>query len=237
MEGDFAPASLLQYEGALPINQAGAASPTSRKSGKATSSSGNTQLDEILNAILPPRTFQTPDGGNFMQYVVKQPSTRMDVIHLQEELDKKLLERQAREMGICPVREDLYSQGFDELIRQVTLNGAERGLLLLRVRDEVRMTVDAYKTLYDSSVTFGVRKQLQAEQGMSEMEGKISALQDTKKNLENQVLELRNKVEVVEKREQERRQLDEKKRQDEIAFLRYQAQNLDQFLKSITGGK
>ena len=63
----------------------------------------------------------------------------------------------------------------------MTLNGAERGLLLLRVRDEIRMTIDAYKTLYDSSVTFGVRKQLQAEQGMSEMEGKIKSLNETKK--------------------------------------------------------
>ncbi len=38
----------------------------------------------------------------------------------------------------------------DELIRQVTLESPERGLLLLRVRDEIRMTLDAYKTLYDS---------------------------------------------------------------------------------------
>ena len=68
------------------------------------------------------------------------------------------------------------------------------------------MTIDAYKTLYDSSVTFGVRKQLQAEQGMSEMEGKIKSLNETKKSLENQVLELRNRVDVIEKREQERRQ-------------------------------
>lgn len=30
----------------------------------------------------------------------------------QEQLDKKLLERQALETGICPVREDLYTQGF-----------------------------------------------------------------------------------------------------------------------------
>ena len=177
------------------------------------------------------------DGVQYMQYVTKQTATRLDVIHLQEEMDKRLLERQAREMGICPVREDLYSQGFDELIRQVTLNGPERGLLLLRVRDEIRMTIDAYKTLYDSSVTFGVRKQLQAEQGMSEMEQKISGLKNVKKQLESQVMELRNKVEVIEKREAERRQLDEKKRQDEIAFLRYQSQNLEQFLKSITGGK
>jgi hypothetical protein len=48
----------------------------------------------------------------------------------------------------------------DELIRQVTLNAPERGLLLLRVRDEARMTADAYQTLYDSSVTFGIRKQV-----------------------------------------------------------------------------
>lgn len=62
----------------------------------------------------------------------------------------------------------------DELIRHVTLDGPERGLLCLRVRDEIRMTIDAYKTLYDSSVTFGVKKQLQAEQGMAEMEEQVS---------------------------------------------------------------
>ena len=103
----------------------------------------------------------------------------------------------------------------DELIRQVTIESPERGLLLLRVRDEIRMTLDAYKTLYDSrcvvrpwlgvaagshgrhtrydsvplvvifpdgvrvaclsciSVTFGVRKQLQAEQGMPELEAQV----------------------------------------------------------------
>lgn len=62
----------------------------------------------------------------------------------------------------------------DELIRHVTLDGPERGLLCLRVRDEIRMTIDAYKTLYDSSVTFGVKKQLQAEQGMAEMEDQVT---------------------------------------------------------------
>lgn len=59
----------------------------------------------------------------------------------------------------------------DELIREVTINCAERGLLLLRVRDEIRMTIAAYQTLYESSVAFGMRKALQAEQGKSDMEG------------------------------------------------------------------
>merc|ERR1712070_70129 len=146
------------------------------------------------------------------QYTAKTPATRLDVINLQEHMDTRLMDRQARETGICPVREDFYQQCFDELIRQVAINCPERGLLLLRVRDEIRMTIDAYKTLYESSVTFGVRKQLQAEQGMGEMEDRIKSLQDTK-------------------REAERKALDEKKRKEEVDFLKYQGQHLDTFLK------
>ena len=55
----------------------------------------------------------------------------------------------------------------------MTINCAERGLLLLRVRDEIRMTVAAFQTLYESSVAFGMRKALQSEQGKSEMEQKV----------------------------------------------------------------
>lgn len=52
----------------------------------------------------------------------------------------------------------------------MTINCAERGLLLLRVRDEIRMTIAAYQTLYESSIAFGMRKALQSEQGKADME-------------------------------------------------------------------
>ena len=35
----------------------------------------------------------------------------------------------------------------------------------MRVRDELKMTIAAYQTLYQSSVTFGVRKQVESEEG------------------------------------------------------------------------
>merc|ERR1719313_3336025 len=158
--------------------------------------------DDVLHALLPPREW-IEDAKHFIQYVSNQPATRLDVIQLQEALDQRLMDRQARETGICPVREDLYSQCFDELIRQVAINCPERGLLLLRVRDEIRMTIDAYKTLYESSVTFGVRKQLQAEQGMDEMQNKIEELEASKRSLENQVQELLTHCDVMEKRNTE----------------------------------
>ncbi len=63
---------------------------------------------------------------------------------MQETLNARLFERQARGAPLCPIREELYSQAFDELLRQVTLECPERGILLLRVRDELRMTLAAY---------------------------------------------------------------------------------------------
>lgn len=133
---------------------------------------GITQTEDILNRILPPREW-TNEGQLWIQYVSSTPATRLDVINLQEKLDQQLQQRQARETGICPVREELYAQCFDEIIREVTINCAERGLLLLRVRDEMRMTIAAYQTLYESAVAFGMRKALQTEQGKSEMETRI----------------------------------------------------------------
>merc|ERR1719155_429363 len=177
------------------------------------------QTEDILNSILPPREW-TEDGQLWVQYVSSTPATRLDVINLQEELDRKLQQRQARETGICPVREELYAQCFDELIRQVTINCAERGLLLLRVRDEIRMTIAAYQTLYESSVTFGMRKALQAEQGKAHMEQRLKQLEAEKKDFERQIQDLKSKCEAIEKRESERRALEEKKHGEEVQFLK-----------------
>jgi len=197
------------------------------------------QTEDILNSILPPREW-TEDGQLWVQYVSSTPATRLDVINLQEQLDQRLQQRQARETGICPIREELYSQCFDELIRQVTINCAERGLLLLRVRDEIRMSIAAYQTLYESSVAFGMRKALQSEQGKSDMEAKIKQLEQEKKELERQVQDLKAKCEAIEKRESERRALEEKKHNEEIAFLKKTNAMLKQQLENLlspSGGK
>ena len=124
---------------------------------------GSTRNEDYLNSILPPREY-TEGGHLWVRYVLATPATKIDVMNLQDELEKKLPERQARETGICPIREELYAQCFDELIRQITINCAERGFLLVRVRDEIKMTIQAYQTLYESSIAYGMRKALMAEQ-------------------------------------------------------------------------
>ena len=51
----------------------------------------------------------------------------------------------------------------DELIRLCTVESPERGLLLLRVRDEMRIIVAEYQILFESSLAYAVRKGLNAE--------------------------------------------------------------------------
>ena len=131
------------------------------------------------------------------------------------------------------MREELYAQCFDELIRLVTINCAERGLLLLRVRDELRMTIAAYQTLYESSVAFGMRKALQTEQGKAEMEQRIQQLEAENKELERQVNEMKLKCEAIEKRENERRQAEEKKHKEEVEYLTRHSKQLKEQLNAF----
>ena len=72
--------------------------------------------EDILNAILPPIEW-VEAGKHFIQYVSHEPASRVDVASLRVMLDQKLMERQARESGICTVRAELFGQCFDEIIR------------------------------------------------------------------------------------------------------------------------
>jgi len=191
----------------------------------------STRTEDYLNSILPPREY-TENGQLWVQYVSSTPATRVDVINLQEELDKRLQQRQARETGICPIREELYAQCFDELIRQITIQVAERGFLLVRVRDELRMTIQAYQTLYESSIAFGMRKALQAEQRKAEMNMKIKQSDSQCYELQKEVEDLEGKIEEMERREEEERERQEKAHKDEVEYLKSINQELKNELES-----
>lgn len=102
----------------------------------------------------------------------------------------------------------------------MTINCAERGLLLLRVRDEMRMTIEAYQALYCSSIAFGMRKSLHAEQGKSDLQQDVERLKEEKTSVEHQLLDLRQKAEQAERRAAELRAAEDKKHAEEIAFLK-----------------
>ncbi|XP_028281863.1 axonemal dynein light intermediate polypeptide 1-like [Parambassis ranga] len=210
--------------------------PVPPKPKSAAAEAADREMQNILNVILPPREW-AKDSQVWVQQVSSAPCTRADVIELEKALDTKMQQRQAKDTGICPVRRELYSQCFDELIRQVTINCAERGLLLLHVRDEIQSTLDAFRTLYDSSMAFGIRKALQAEKGKADMEKRIADLENEIQQYKKQLNEQEAQCDAIEKREAEKRQAEDKKHQDEIQFLKRANQQLKTQLEGIISSK
>jgi dynein light intermediate chain len=99
------------------------------------------------------------------------------------------------------------------------------------------MTIAAYQTLYESSVAFGMRKALMAEQGKADMEKKVTELEEDKRDLERQVNELKAKIDQNEKRNAEQRAAEEKKHAEDIAFYKKTNQQLKTQLEGIIAPK
>ena len=223
--------TLLKYD--VPV-VAGAS--TTKKTKTQSDQSADPLTRDVLNSILPPREF-SEDGQDYIQYVSTQPATRTEVVKLQQQLDQMLQQRKARETGICPVRSELYGQCFDEIIRQVTIDCNARGLLLVRVRDELRTTIAAYQALYESAITWGIKKATQVEAGKDEVEAENIKLKEEKRQLELKAAELQAKIEAIEKREEDFRVQMQNGHDAETAFLKRQTAQLKQQLEQMLASK
>ena len=151
-------------------------------------------LKDTLNKILPPKKVKTGDQM-WVQYVSCNPVTRAEVVNLSDNLKRHLELDGARMNGVCPIREKLYDECFHELIRQITINCLERGILLMRIKNETAMTINTYKILYESCITYGMRTYISAEKEKNANTKKIYRLEDDCQNLEDSIKELEQTLE------------------------------------------
>ena len=95
--------SLVRYNNPVVIDKEEIITrPKSAPASTGTGAESQDETQEILDSILPPREWEE-DGKLWRQSVSSTPATRLDVMNLQEQLDLKLQQRQARETGICQV--------------------------------------------------------------------------------------------------------------------------------------
>ncbi|XP_076029846.1 33 kDa inner dynein arm light chain, axonemal-like [Oratosquilla oratoria] len=194
------------------------------------------QRGEIIDVLVPPAEW-TDDGQRWIQRVSRGPPSRTDVIKLWEQLDLRLEERQARKSGICPIRRALFQECFDELIRQVTLDCPERGLLLSRVRDEANMTLAAFQCLFESASEFGATKAIQAEAGKGELEVELQDLEERVSNLEGEVRRLEAWRRQVERRAEERREVQMTLCTEEIECLERSEKQYQVLIETLLASK
>lgn len=188
------------------------------------------ELRDILDALIPPKS--NPQNTDEILYASLEITTREEIKKQWKTLDFILQLRQARETGICPIREQVYSNMFDELIRQETINCPERGLMLQRCRNEAKMTLRAYETLYETNLGYGARKGLEANMTLEEIKNNLTEVLNQKESSLHELEALKAKYDLTEKRLQDETALKNKEYQGKKDFHNEQKQNLESFLKT-----
>lgn len=198
--------------------------------------------DTVLDALLPPRrttvTFYNQNEGlrdtvDVVQRVSHAQIKREELRHLRVELDARLKQSNARHDGICNVRRGIHALMFDELVRQVTIDCPERGILLRRVRDEIQMTLDAYHTLYDESVAYSTNRCVAAAKYTPAMTQAIDGLNRDISELRKELRKLQAKESAMLRCVDEQESSDHKKYEEERTFLERTQQRLQSQLEAV----
>ena len=170
-------------------------------------------VKDALNLILPPKKIITNEQL-WVQYVSCTPVTKAEVQNLKEGLDKRIKVLEAKETGVCTIREQLYSECFDELIRQVTINCLERGILMMLVKTEYENQIKTYQNLYQSSIAYGIRSYLIVEEEKRKMNNENEQMEEECETLSSDIEALKKEIEELKVKDEEQRQeLNEKHRQ------------------------
>ena len=171
------------------------------------------------------------DGsGRHTQVVDTSPASREALVALHTALDERLARLQARPSGICPAREQLFSELFDELIRQVALEGPERGLMLLRARDELRMTLMCHLSLHRASCELGIAKAVHAEACVADLAAREAALNGATASLQSEVAELEHAIVLAERKARDDVAVESRLAAQQVDALRQQAKSLEVFI-------
>jgi len=157
-------------------------------------------LQDFLNAILPPipTTVSTTDGSGDAEGatayspVSTKQTKRAEINDIGAHFNELVQQRRARKVGLDDIRHQLSFQLFDEMVRQTAIDCKERGLLLLRIRDEAKVTLSSYKLLNRISSAFSTNKAEESSSGFDELIRHKQQLQEKKRKLENERLRLQN---------------------------------------------
>ena len=167
-------------------------------------------LKNFLDSILPPK--KVHEGGLIFYHFVSCDSAIVnDILKLNKNLQNQMKIRGAKESGVCPIREELYNECFEEIIRQVTINCLQRGDLLNRIKLEMNYEINYYRQLYESLIAFSLRKVLQEKKKVIMLENKKSKLEEEIANLES---EINDKENLLKQREEEEQRKEEQAMKD-----------------------
>ncbi|CAF0918430.1 unnamed protein product [Didymodactylos carnosus] len=142
---------------------------------------------------------------NYVILPSKISLTRHDLFQLEDKFHFLLKNEQALEIGLCSKRRRIYDNLFDELIRIITLECTERGLVLIRIKNEYKQLMNEYETVYKSGMAYAMRCYLYKIQMKQDLEQKIDKLEnDIKQTKREYQLEIEREPSIYQETDESR---------------------------------
>ncbi|KAG5505753.1 hypothetical protein JKF63_05089 [Porcisia hertigi] len=174
----------------------------------------------IDSFITPRRWVDEATGVVWVQHASPFPSTRIDAAETQERLHAQLAAHQARRTGTSPIRSLLVAECMLEVLRQVTAECWERGLLLLHVHSEHVAAQAAHRRLFESRVGHAFRLALKGEKDVARVEKDMTTLRQRIELLGEEEEMLRQKCDDFEHHAEEQVLIANKKHTDALTKLK-----------------
>eukprot|EP00758_Cryptobia_borreli_P001509 Tbor_TRINITY_DN2299_c0_g1::TRINITY_DN2299_c0_g1_i1::g.2742::m.2742/K10410/DNALI; dynein light intermediate chain, axonemal len=188
----------------------------------------------VIDSFITPRTWED-DGVRWVQHASPYPAARIHAVHTRTALSKLMANLpDAKKVGICPGRSNLYSQCFLEVIRQVTVECWERGLLLLKVYSDAVETQKYHREMFESRCGYAFRLALKGEKDTMSLVAQVDSLKERAAALAKEEAELRQKCDCFAAEAEEQLLIDEKKRSAEISVLKKEANIKKNQLEALT---
>ncbi|CAF4280412.1 unnamed protein product, partial [Rotaria sp. Silwood2] len=143
---------------------------------------------DILDFLFPPIEHIDKNNHKYIICVSRHPATKIDVYNLEKNLDHRLKLSQALEVGLCNHRRKIYNECFDELVRQITIECSERGILLSRIRNTYRQMMNDYLNNYLSANAYAMRTLLLNEEIKIKLNNQIDHLEYDIEQIKKQLI-------------------------------------------------
>lgn len=189
-------------------------------------------LIDFLDSIIPPKKY-VEDGLEYLQHASTMPSSRSDILYIEDQLDWLLKEKKARQNSMCPIRNAIFEECFYEITRQVAIDSTERASLLIDIFNEIKESVSSYQTQYESIMAHGIRKAVHGEQSKNALKEENDNLERDIKNFEDKVRELKRRMEEAEANDAADTEMKEREHSERMAVLRVENAAIRQKLEDL----
>ncbi|CAD8205808.1 unnamed protein product [Paramecium pentaurelia] len=132
------------------------------------------------------------------------PTTKQNMQELFDKLDQSL-----QQSFLCPIREELLREYFDDLILQIKINYGERGFIRVTVLTQVRMVIQKYQTCVKYcfwNIKVFIRRRTYLQNIQAEERFKINQLEQECSELQKQVENLEQKLQDINQKNQQNRE-------------------------------